>query len=250
MLTTPNTIPDAFREDPQFKAWASVFDALSQCPRAGEVVCNFAGVQPSGQAAAFLWLEGLGRFGLIALGGHYSVDPAARQWSCQDPSGAAAASDPRQRAADAAMSMRRQIHERTDFEVFVIPVVVFTDMEPDSAIVREASRTNVCAVFGAHRLLSELDAALQRIEVRRPPSAEHVRNEAHALKRAFGIDAAQPAADSNLDAEPPADPNTDAADQATVEDLSLSAHSITITINRVDQLIVRPAPGAGPIIQN
>ena len=240
MLTTPNTISDAFREDPQFKAWASVFDALSQSQRAGEVVCNFARVQPSGQVAAFLWLEGHARFGLIALGGHYSVDPAARQWFCHGPGGKAAAPDPRQRAADAAMSMRRQIHEQTNFEVFVIPVVVFTDMEPDPAIVREASRTNVCAVFGADRLLSDLDAALQRIEVRRPPSAAHIRNEAQALKVAFGID----------DAAQPADPNPDTADQATVEDLSLSAHSITITINRVDQLIVKPAPGAGPIIQN
>ena len=240
MLTTPNTIPDAFREDPQFKPWVSVFDALSQCQRVGEVVCNFAGLQPSGQVAAFLWLEGLGRFGLIALGGHYCVDPAARQWFCHGPSGGAAAPDPRQRAADAAMSMRRQIHEQTDFEVFVIPVVVFTDMEPDPAIVKEASRTNVCAVFGTDGLLSDLDAALQRIEVRRPPSADHVRNEARALKVAFGIDAAQPAAD----------PDSDAADQATVEDLSLSAHSITIHIARVDQLIVKPAPGAGPIIQN
>ena len=105
-------------------------------------------------------------------------------------------------------------------------------------------------MFGTDRLLSELDAALQRIEVRRPPSADHVRNEARALKRAFGIDAAQPAADSNLDAEPPADPNPDAAGQEMIEDLSLSAHSITITINRVDQLIVKSAPGAGPIIQN
>ena len=240
MLTTPNIIPDASREDPQFESWASVFDALSQCQRPGEAVFNFAGLQPSGQIAAFLWLEGHARYGIIALGGHYSVAPATFQWDCQGANGRVPVPDPRQLTNDAAMAMRDEIRQQTNFDVFVIPVAVFTDMEPDPAIERLVHSTNVRAVFGAHRLLADLDAIPQGIEVRHPPTAKHVQNEAQALKRAFGLDGvAQPAA-----------PVNDDAGQATVDDLSLAGRSINITINRVDQLIVRPGPGDGPIFQN
>ena len=240
MLTTPNTIPDAFRQDPQLKSWASVYDALSQSQRAGETVFNFAGLQPSGQIAAFQWLEGHARYGIVALGGHYSVDPATFQWHCQGLNGRVPAPDPRQLTNDAAMAMGGEIRRQTTFDVFVIPVVVFTDMEPDPIIERWVHCTNVRAAFGAHRLLSLLDAIPQSIEVRHPPTAKHVRNESQALKRAFGLDGvAQPVA-----------PAPDDGDQETVEEIPLSARSITIKINRVDQLIVKPAPGDGSIFQN
>ena len=239
MLTTPTAIPDAFRQDPQLKSWVSVFDALSQCQRAGETVFNFSG-QPSGQIAAFQWLEGHARYGIVALGGHYTVDPDTLQWFSHGPSGAVPAPDPRQLTNDTAMAMRDAIRQQTTFDVFVIPVVVFADMEPDPVIERLVHSTNVRAVFGVHRLLSVLEAIPQSIEVRHPPTAKHVRNESQALKRAFGLDGvAQPATPA------PAD-----AGEGTVEDFSLSAQSITITINRVDQLIVKPTPGDGPIVQN
>ena len=238
MITTPNAIPAAFREDPQFQSWASVFDALSQCQRAGEVVFDFAGLQPSGQIVAFQWLEGHARYGIVTLGGQYSVDPASLQWHCQGANGTVPAPDPRQLTNDAAMAMGSEIRQRTNFDVFVIPVVVFTDMEPDPVIERLVHCTNVRAVFGAHRLLSVLDAIPQSIEVRHPPTAKHIRNEAQALKRAFGLDGAPP----------PAASHPEDTGQETVEDLGLSAHSINITIARVDQLIVKPTPGAGPIV--
>ena len=240
MLTTPNTLPATCREDAQLQPWVSVFDALSQCQRAGEAVFNLVGLQPSGQIAAFQWLEGHARYGIVALGGHYSVDPATFQWHSQGPSGSVAVPDPRQLTNDAAMAMRDEIRRQTNFEVFVIPVVVFTDTEPDPVIERLVHSTNVHAAFGTHRLLSVLDSIPQRIDVRHPPTAKHVRNEAQALKRAFGLDGVAP----------PSVPDSDDAGQETVEDLSLSAQNITITINRVDQLIVRPAPGSGPIIQS
>ena len=240
MKTTPKTFPVDYRDDPQFKHWAAIFDVLSQCQRAGEVVFNFAAPEHAGGIAAFVWLEGEGRFGLTARPAPCTLNPETRQWFSHGPSGPVAVPDPVQRSADAAMAMRQEILNRTNFEVFTIPVVIFTDMEPDPAIVRRVSSTNVCAAFGVSRLLLDLDAAAKQKVVLTPPSARHVRNEAEALRRAFGIG----------EAEQPVAPEPDDGGEVTVEELGLSAHHITIRIDRVDQLIVRPAPGDATIVQD
>ena len=130
------------------------------------------------------------------------------------------------------MDLRHEIHRQAGFKVFIIPVVVFPDMEPDPVIEQHAARTNVKVVWGTEHLLADLEAVARRIVVDHPPRASYIVNEVRAVTVG---------ADSNSDgAADSGQPCTDDAEPA-VERLELhgAAH---ITIHHVERLIVQQAP--------
>ena len=146
--------------------------------------------------------------------------------------GLEAKSSPLQQADDAAMDLRHEIHRQTGYKVFIIPVVVFPDMQPDPVIEQHAARTNVRVIWGAEHLLADLAAVARSIVVDHPPRASHIVNEVRAITVG---------ADSNSDgAADSGQPRTDDAEPA-VERLELhgAAH---ITIHHVERLIVPQAP--------
>ena len=133
------------------------------------------------------------------------------------------------------MDLRNEIYRNTSFKVFIIPVVVFPDMQPDPVIEQHAARTNVKVVWGTDHLLADLEAVARRIVVDHPPQANYIINEVSAIT--VGADAnSDGAADSGQ-------PRTDAAAEPAVEQLELAG--ATITIHHVERLIVQQAPDCG-----
>ena len=242
MKTTPEEFPARYRENPEHQALASVFDAISRSPRDGWGIFYLGARERGREALIFLSLEGTGRYGIHVRGGRYTLDPESLQWHAHGPEGPVVVPDPLQQASDAAMSLRDEIYRQLQFLVFMIPVVVFPDMESDPVIAGRAQRTNAYVVFGLEHLVAELDVVAERVRVNRPPPAQHVLNEAQALIRVMGE------AESARPAQPQPQPKLepDGSTPSVIEQMELPAAGVTI--HHVDQLIIQQAldgePGA------
>ena len=147
-------------------------------------------------------------------------------------------------ADDAAIDLRNEIYRNTGYKAFIIPVVVFTDMDPDPVIEEYAQRTNVKVIWGAKHLLTDLETAARRVGIDRPPSAKHIRNEVQAVTVGASADESACSDESRSDAEA----------APTFEQLDLSAATIYITIHHLEQfnpqhverLIVQQPPDPMP----
>ena len=124
---------------------------------------------------------------------------------------------------DAAMSLREDIIDVLgDTCCFVIAVLLFTDMEPDPAIVAEARRSNVHVLWGTDNLMNRL-AAIAARKAYYPPNADDIQREVAAVT------------DGQI---------AYAEEAPAVPKLEIPAGGITI--GHVDTLIVHTAPGPIP----
>ena len=233
MIISPEQFPIERRTDPKRQAEAAVFDALAGSNASGHALYEWGAPDRPHRTDFALWMESVGRFAVEVKGGQYALDGV--QWFLRAPDGLEAKSSPLQQADDAAMDLRNEIRRQTGYKVFIIPVVVFPDMQPDPVIEQHAARTNVKVVWGTDHLLADLEAVARRIVVDYPPRANYIINEVSAIT--VGADAnSDGAADSGQ-------PRTDAAAEPAVEQLELAG--ATITIHHVERLIVQQAPDCG-----
>ena len=235
MIISPEQFPIERRNDPKRQAEAAVFDALAGSNASGHALYEWGAPDRHHRTDFALWLESVGRFCIEVKGGQYALDGV--QWFLHTPDGLEAKSSPLQQADDAAMDLRNEIHRQTGYKVFIIPVVVFPDMQPDPVIEQHAARTNVKVIWGTEHLLADLEAVARRIVVDHPPRASYIKKEV----RAITVDAY---ADANSDgAADSGRPRTDDAAEPGVEQLELAgAH---ITIHHVERLIVQQVPDCG-----
>ena len=226
MIMQPPVFPLERRNDPKRGAEAKIFDTLEECQRAGYVIYEWGAPGRHHRTDFACWLEGIGRFAVEVKGGTYTLD--GDQWYLHTSDGRQAKSSPLRQADDAAIDLRNEIHRNTGYKVFIIPVVVFTDMAPDPVIEEYAQRTNVKVIWGAEHLLTDLETAARRVGIDHPPTAKHIRNEVQAVTG--GARSGKP--HSEADAAP------------AVEQMEL--HGCTITIHNVERLIIQQAPDPTP----
>ena len=237
MITTPELFPDERRHDPKRRAEATVFDTLAECQRAGHALYEWGASDRPHRTDFALWLENTGRYAIEVKGGDYTLRPESDQWYLRSPDGSLQAkSSPLQQADDAAMDLHNEIQCKAGFWAFIIPVVVFPDMAPDPVIQQYAQRTNVEVIWGAERLLTDLDTAARRVGINHPPRANHIRNEVRAVTVGANADEGSRSGKprSKADVAPP------------VEQMELSATTINITIHHLEQMIVPPARAPMP----
>ena len=233
MTITPERFPDERRNDPKRRAEATVFDTLANCQRAGHVIYEWGAPGRDHRTDFALWLEGVGRYAIEVKGGTYTLRPESDQWYLQSPDGSLQAkSSPLRQADDAAMDLHNEIQCKAGFWAFVIPVVVFPDMARDPVIDEFAARTNVKVIWGGEHLLADLEAAARRVGIDHPPSAKHIRNEVQAVTAGANADEGAPSSEAHA--------------APSVEQLDLSAGTITIIIHNVERLIVQQAPDPTP----
>ena len=68
-------------------------------------------------------------------------------------------------------------------KVFVIPVPLLTDMEPDPSIQEWAPSNKVRALYGSDRLVCRLVQLAEELGVNHPPTAQHIQREVEAVTR-------------------------------------------------------------------
>ena len=125
-----------------------------------------------------LWLKGTGRFGLQVKGGHYILREGIWYRRKSRRGGyVKVAICPLGITSDSTMSLRDELFEAEGYSSFVIPVLIFPDMEPDEAISNRAERTNVHLVWGTDRLIPRLNEIAREVRVWHPPHAGDIRRE-------------------------------------------------------------------------
>ena len=178
MQMYPRLFPRHRLQDPFRQAERRIFQALEGCGAAGFAYYEWQRDRDSLQLDFALWLLGVGRFGLQVKGGHHLFSegewrrrrgrrgPYVRINTCLLAV-----------TADATMSLLKEVSEALGKQNYFVPVLLFPDMDPDSAISARARRSNVHLVWRSDRLLTRLAEIAREAEVRRPPNTEDIRRE-------------------------------------------------------------------------
>ena len=128
------------------------------------------------------WIVGLGRFALQVKGGHYLLVDG--DWRLQTRGGLKPiVSCPLDQAKIAALDLHDDIKERaqTDYNPFVIPVLVFPDMDGDPDIDRLAVRRGVYVVWGTANLSAGLEGIVAGRSVRPSLDSARIAREVRAV---------------------------------------------------------------------
>ena len=246
MLVHPN-FPQHRREDPMRRAEARVYDQLANNDRPGLALYELELGHPVPELDFALWLEGVGHYGLQVKGGHHSYTEG--QWFLRVDGAPQAKPDPAQSAWDAAMGVRDVIARRLGRRIYIVPALVFPDMDPDEHIDTRMSTRKVSVLWGSHDLIDRLIALPANRKIFHPPTASEVREEVDLVTGGLLLPA--PAGPAAAGAPPPVEL---AARRVIVQhgESAVPAGSRPeipaggITIHHVDTLIVHTTPGLTP----
>ena len=96
----------------------------------------------------------VGRFAVTFLEGHWSVENG--RWSRGADDVSTLVDNPLETAWQSATAVRTELKEQLELGCYVISMVVFTDMEPDAAILEAAQGRSVRVLWGANGLVERL----------------------------------------------------------------------------------------------
>ena len=184
MQIQPN-FPNNRRRDPRRRAELVVYYQLAASDLPGLAIYE-ARVSVAGPEVDFaLWLQNQGRFALQVKGGRYSLQDG--EWYLHTDDGPERKDCLLKEASDGAFSIRDAVKRRLSRRVFVVPVLLFPDMDPDLAIQARAVGDKTCILWGSDDLVERLLQLAQDVEVRYPPTAEQMRREAEAIGPGLGL---------------------------------------------------------------
>ena len=182
MKMYPREFPSGRRKKPKRQAEHRVYEALASSNRRGFVYYEWRKGYERIELDFAVWVEHLGRFALQVKGGKYVLIDG--DWWLKTRDGVQLiTSCPLDEAKLAALDLHDDIAERacTTYNPYVIPVVAFTDTNPDPAIESLAKRRGVYVVWGWENLLDNLtEIALSR-KVADRLSMERVAREVEAV---------------------------------------------------------------------
>ena len=163
MRMYPREFPSGRRKKPKRQAERRVYEALAGSDRRG--FCYYEWRKGYGHIELdfAVWIEGLGRFALQVKGGRYLLIDG--DWHLKTRDGVQTIStSPLDEAWLAALDLHDDIEElaETAYNPFIIPVLVFPDMEPDPAIKNLARRKGVHLVWRTDDLMADLIAIVRR----------------------------------------------------------------------------------------
>ena len=154
MRMYPREFPQARSEMPKRRAERQVFEALAESKRQGFAYYEWRRGYGRIELDFAVWIEGLGRFALQVKGGRYALTDG--DWYLKTRAGPRLiTSCPLDETKLAALDLHDDIHEKaeTTYNPFVVPVLVFPDMEPDPHIESLASRKGVYLIWRTDALV-------------------------------------------------------------------------------------------------
>ena len=169
--------PPHRRQDPRRRAEAIVYDQLARSGLPGHALYELKALPEAPEVDFFAWFEDRARFGAQVKGGMYSVNgteyvpcPLTHTW-------------------DAAIAVRDAVYRALGFKIFIIPVLLLPDTPPNQAIEKWATQRRVKVLFGADDLVDRLLELADRMDIKQPPAAHHIRNEVDAVTNGLVVPA-------------------------------------------------------------
>ena len=162
MRMYPREFPAIRRKMPKRRAERLIFEALANSGRRGFVYYEWRRGYGRIELDFAVWIVGLGRFALQVKGGCYLLIDG--EWYLKTGNSLVhIGTSPLDEAWLAALELHDEIEERaaTPYNPFVIPVLAFSDMEPDPVIEGLARRKGVYLVWRTGDLVADLSAVAQ-----------------------------------------------------------------------------------------
>ena len=182
MRMYPRKFPPTRRRDPKRRAERRVYEALAGSDRQGFVYYEWRRAYERIELDFAVWIEGLGRFALQVKGGRYVLIDG--EWYLKTQTGIKSVrSCPLDEMKLAALDLHDDIEElaKTTYNPYVIPVLVFPDMEPDEAIKSLAKRKGVYVIWGTEHLMTDLEQIVGSRRVSDTLPAERIAGEVLAV---------------------------------------------------------------------
>ena len=154
MRMYPREFPASRKKKPKRQAEQRVYEALAGSDRQGFVYYEWRKGYQRIELDFAVWTEGLGRFAVQVKGGRYLLVDG--DWHLKTRDGVKpVGSCPLDETKLAALDLHDDIRDRAGaaYNPYVIPVLVFPDMEADPAIAKLACRQGVYVVSGVQNLL-------------------------------------------------------------------------------------------------
>ena len=182
MRMYPREFPSGRRKKPKRRAERRVYEALAGAACRGFVYYEWRRGYECIELDFAVWVEGLGRIALQVKGGKYRLMDG--DWYLVKRNGLQyIGTCPLDETKLAALDLHDDIKElaETHYSPYVIPVLMFPDMEPDRAIEQLARRTGVYVIWGVGNLLSDLEDIVRSRRVSEALGMDRIAREVHAV---------------------------------------------------------------------
>ena len=182
MRMYPREFPATRRNKPKRGAERRTYEALASSYHQGFVYYEWRKGYKHIELDFAVWIVDLGRFALQVKGGHYLLIDG--EWYLKTRVGLVPIeTSPLDETWLAALDLHDDIEERaaTPYNAYVIPVLLFADMEPDPVIEGLARRKGVYVVWRTDDLVADLSALAWRWEVSGALSADRLCREVCAV---------------------------------------------------------------------
>ena len=171
--------PENRRRDPRYQAELRVYEALQASDTDGITLYGARVNRQCRELDYLILLTNGARFGIEVKGSSYCLD--GTEWQRQTSEGFEKEPNPLTQVWDASMQMRDALSERLDYKPFILPVILFPDMDHDTAIEARATRAGVHAIFGLDKLAERMIEIGREANVFYPPTKREVEQEAEIV---------------------------------------------------------------------
>ena len=182
MRMYPREFPAIRHRMPKRRAERRIYEALARSDHRGFSYYEWRRGYEYIELDFAVWIVDLGRFALQVKGGHYLLIDG--DWYLTVRDGVKPiASSPLDETWLAALELHDEIKERaaTSYNPYVIPVLVFADMEPDPVIEGLARSKGVYLAWRTGDLVADLGAVVRGRAVSDPPSPDRICREVSAV---------------------------------------------------------------------
>ena len=176
MRVTP-PMPDDRYNNPMRQAELAVYRELVNSDAEGECLYEVRVNINCREIDYALWLQDVARIAMQVKGGQYRVDRGV--WYLTTSTGEEKKTTPAKQAWEAALQFHDYLQERIQGvrNPFVVPVIVFPDMEPSPHIEAWSAQAGIHVLFGSQRLVERLVEMVRNARVYFPPTAEEIAEE-------------------------------------------------------------------------
>ena len=178
--------PEHRLKDPKRQAELKVYRQLEASDAEG-VACYEARPNSRCKELDFaIWITGVARYGIQVKGGSYRTEKGG--WYLITPTGEERKGSPLKQAWDSTMGLHDHLQKRIagNRNPFIVPVIVFPDMQPDEDIEAWAMQAGVRVLFGADRLVERLVELADTCNFFYPPLAGEVAEEVALVMPGLG----------------------------------------------------------------
>lgn len=185
MRITPE-FPDYRRQDPMRQAELIVYQQIAGSDADGVALYECHPTPNSPEIDFVVILDGVAHFAVQVKGGLWRMQDGHFQLHTDE--GWVNKTSPAAQAGDGAYAVRNAVKADTGRTIFVIPVILFPDMEPDPDLLSWRGNGALAMLFGPGNIIDRLRECAQGdgVEIFHPPTAAHIAQELPVLMPGAG----------------------------------------------------------------